>query len=130
MIPLLITITVLSMLALIIATFLLTICFIKPAYMFILEHKEWSTWENVCKHLNDATLNERFTSEDKPKLNSYIFHLSLPDGRNLRVIYWDNLGITSVHTEDECVASSWDGYHSQKATAFLREKVSQLNTVK
>ena len=121
---------ILGVLALIVMTLLLIACLNKSVYNFIFDHKEWNIWENVCKHLNNAVFEERFTDEVTPNLNSYSFTLSLPDGQNLQIIYWDRLGYTSVHTDDECIASSWDRYHSQKASAFLKEKISQLNTDK
>ena len=113
------------MLYLIIVLFVLLlgiiIYFDTTLYCYIFNHKDWVLWVSVCKNLSLAKFKEHYINEEKPDLECYNFYIhDIGIGKPVKVIYWVKSDNVSVHTDEGCILSPFDKYHSNKAADIIK----------
>lgn len=92
-------------------------------YCYIYEHKDWVLWEEVCKKLQFAKFAGHNTYKDTPQYNNFVFYMQdIKDG--VKVSYYENLGVISVFdSQNKCLLSDFDQYHSKKAIEIIKKMV-------
>ena len=100
-------------------------------YCYIFEHKQWKLWKTVCKRLPYAKFDGHYLNEEKPYLECYNFYIhDIGIGAPVLVVYWVKSGEVSVHNLNlrECVLSSFDKYHSDKARNIIKGMIEEYET--
>ena len=88
-------------------------------YCFVYEHKDWKLWNKICKHLQEAKLIKY--NEDYNGAAFYFEFRLIINSIDYDIIYWCKDSIVSVHHNKQCILSSFDKYHSNKAAEIIRQ---------